>query len=352
MGGPSINVLCTPLFKKALFGVVSTLLTFSLFVPSAHAGFFHSIVKFFSGQHTEPKDKGISSAAAVSMPLLGSEKSPAGRLEGIGGPPEDLTPLPATGGSALIAPRNPLGTIAHPYRDNIAVYTVGPGDTPGAIAENHGISLNTLLWANNINNPNLIKIGDELVILPVTGVRYEVKRGDTLASLAKQFKAEEADIINFNGLVVGEPLAIGEVVIIPDGEIAPPPGATLSIRNFSSLPEVSGYFLRPILGGRKSRGMHGYNAVDLAQYCGAPVLASADGGVIIARYSGWNGGYGQYLVINHPNGTQTLYAHLSAIYASVGQYLSQGSQIGTVGSTGNSTGCHVHFEMRGARNPF
>jgi murein DD-endopeptidase MepM/ murein hydrolase activator NlpD len=92
--------------------------------------------------------------------------------------------------------------------------------------------------------------------------------------------------------------------------------------------------------------------VDLVSSCGSPVLASAEGAVLIVRSSGWNGGYGRYLALNHPNGTQTLYAHLLGILASPGQYVSQGAQIATVGSTGNSTGCHLHFEIRGARNPF
>ncbi len=292
--------------------------------------------------------------AAASTPLLGSENSFLYGVEaGVGGPADEPAPLIfATDGSAIVGSRNPLGTLANPQHDYILVYTVQPGDVPSVIAENFGISLNTLLWANNIRNPNLIKLGDKLVILPVSGIRYEVEKGDTLESIAKKFRGDATDIMNFNGLGVGEPLAVGTVVIIPDGEITPPPGVAVKNPGYSSLPELRGYFLRPIIGGRKSRGLHGYNGVDLAQYCGAPVLSSAEGTVIITRYSGWNGGYGQYLVISHPNGTQTLYAHLSKIYTTVGQYVAQGSQVGIVGSTGNSTGCHVHFEVRGARNPF
>ena len=82
------------------------------------------------------------------------------------------------------------------------------------------------------------------------------------------------------------------------------------------------------------------------------VFASNGGNVIIARDSGWNGGYGKYIVVNHPNKTQTLYAHLGLIAVSTGQYVGRGTSIGTIGSTGNSTGCHVHFEIRGAKNPF
>ena len=90
----------------------------------------------------------------------------------------------------------------------------------------------------------------------------------------------------------------------------------------------------------------------MANSCGLPILASAAGTIIVARDAGWNGGYGKYLVVSHPNGTQTLYAHLNAVLAKYGQQVAQGSQIGKIGSTGNSTGCHLHFEVRGARNPF
>ncbi len=317
----------------------------------AYAGFFSNLIKFFSGG---PKEENSSPSAAVLMPILGSSNGGSGRLEGVGGPVWGLdAPLPVIQESALIAPRNPIGVLPSPYRDQIVLYTVQPGDTPGGIAGKFGVSLNTLLWANSIRNPNLIKIGDELIILPVSGVRYEVEKGDTVWSIAKKFKGDASEIINFNGLAVGEPLETGSVVIIPDGEAAvtfstaPTPAS-----RFSSLPELAGYFLRPILGGRRSRGLHGFNGVDLAQSCGSPVLASADGAVIIARNSGWNGGYGRYIVISHPNGVQTLYAHLHVILASVGQSIAQGSQVATIGSTGNSTGCHVHFETRGAKNPF
>ena len=110
--------------------------------------------------------------------------------------------------------------------------------------------------------------------------------------------------------------------------------------------------MRPIVGGRKSQGIHGYNAVDLAAPTGTPIIASASGKVIIARSSGYNGGYGLYVVISHPNGTQTLYAHMSKVNVSVGRFVERGEIIGAVGNTGKSTGPHLHFEVRGARNPF
>ncbi|MEK9185596.1 MAG: M23 family metallopeptidase, partial [Patescibacteria group bacterium] len=98
--------------------------------------------------------------------------------------------------------------------------------------------------------------------------------------------------------------------------------------------------------------IHGYNGIDIAAPLGTPIMASADGEVIVSRNSGWNGGYGIYIVIRHPNGTQTLYAHNNSNTVSVGDSVKQGETIGYVGRTGKVTGSHVHFEIRGAKNPF
>lgn len=318
------------------------------FPGKAHAGFFSDFWKFIT-QEKEISEE--SSAAAIAMPLLGSQAR-APQVAGVGGPEDSGTALSVTGDSALVAPRNPAGTLPSPFQDQILVYTVAPGDTPSSIATRFGITLNTLLWANNIRNPNLIKAGDELVILPVSGVKYEVRKGDTLDSIAKKFKGDAADIMSFNGLAIGEDLKIGDTLVIPDGELVASPSQPSQSYRTAGLPEYRGYYMRPIIGGRKSRGIHGFNGIDFANSCGLPVLASAEGTVIITRPSGWNGGYGKYVVISHPNGTQTLYAHLSAIIWSAGQRVSQGVSIGTIGSTGNSTGCHVHFEVRGAKNPW
>lgn len=318
------------------------------FPQFAHAGFFSNIIKFLTGNDEEVKE---SSLAAVSMPLLGSQAVAIQLAVG------DLIDVPAlslsaTQDNALVALRNPNGTLVNFIHDQILVYTVQPGDIPGLIAEQFGISLNTLLWANNIANPNLIKTGDQLVILPVSGVKYEVKKGDTIGFIAKKFKGDVADILSFNGLAVDEPLGIGSVIIIPDGEMIIPAAPATAVSRFAGLPEFKGFYMRPIIGGRKTRGIHGFNGVDLAINRGSQVFASAEGIVIVARASGWNGGYGKYVVITHPNSTQTLYSHLDDVLVRVGQSVTQGTLIGLVGSTGNSTGAHVHFEIRGAKNPF
>lgn len=348
-GGSNNNPLYKPFIKKWLFLFFTLILIVSAvaLAPAADAGFFSGIWKFLAGERENKP--ALSTSASISMPLLGSASASGA---GVGGPvSEDGSSLAVTQDSALVGTRNPAGVVPVSTFDQIFVYTVEQGDTPGSIADRFGISLNTLLWANNIRNPNLIKVGSELVILPVSGVQYEVRKGDTIAAIAKRFKGDADEILAFNGLASGDALEVGTNLIIPDGEIATVPSSG-GINRYANLPDAGGYYIRPIQGGRKSRGIHGYNGVDLANSCGLPVFASAEGQVLISRSSGWNGGYGEYVAVSHSNRTQTLYAHLSQVFVVMGQRVSQGTVIGAIGSTGNSTGCHLHFEVRGARNPF
>ncbi|TSC83698.1 MAG: peptidase M23 family protein [Parcubacteria group bacterium Gr01-1014_17] len=263
--------------------------------------------------------------------------------------------IAVVGGMALLPESGPEGTLADISESNthgsISVYTVRSGDTLSQISRMFGVSVNTIVWANNIRN-GIIRPGDSLVILPISGVRHAVKAGDTITSIAKKYSADAREVALFNNLSVSEKLAIGDTVIIPDGEMAVPSSFQSVRLRGAGGPAYEGYYLRPILGGRKTQGLHGYNGVDLASYYGAPVFASAEGEVIIARYDGWNGGYGKYIVIAHANGTQTLYSHLSQVITYVGRQVPRGELIGHIGSTGNSTGAHLHFEVRGARNPF
>ena len=233
----------------------------------------------------------------------------------------------------------------------ISVYVVKEGDTLSEIATMFGVSTNTLIWANDIKR-GLIKEGQEIVILPISGVRHTIKSGDTLKSIATRYKADLDDILSYNGLSADAKIVAGEVIIIPDGVVSTSRVASTAKPGQTIVTASAGYFVRPISGGKKSQGIHGYNAVDLAAPVGTPIAASASGKVIISRTGGYNGGYGTYVVISHSNGTQTLYAHMNANRVSVGQTVSQGQVIGTVGMTGRTTGPHVHFEVRGAKNPF
>lgn len=236
--------------------------------------------------------------------------------------------------------------------DLISLYVVHDGDTLPAIAKMFQVSANTIKWANDIKG-NKLTVGQTLVILPITGIKHVVKSGDTIQSIAKLHKGDVQEIMQYNSLAPGQKLTAGDIIIVPDGE-APAQTSTGNYSGGSSYPVYSGYYMRPIIGGTKTQGLHGHNGVDLASSYGSNILASAAGEVIIAR-SGWNGGYGTYIVIKHSNGTQTLYGHLSGLNVSPGQSVKQGQIIGYMGNSGSvkgKTGIHLHFEVRGARNPF
>ena len=238
----------------------------------------------------------------------------------------------------------------------ISVYVVHQGDTLSQIAEMFNVSAKTILWANDISSPTKIRQGDTLVILPITGVRHVVKKGDTIQSIAKKYNGDIDDILAYNQLSLDDGVAVGDTIVIPNGTMTTPIPAVNTKKSVAGGTVASGGgsagFTNPVPGSKRSQGIHGYNGVDLAAPAGTPVLASASGEVIVSRSSGYNGGYGLYIVIKHPNGTQTLYAHLSSTAIAVGTQVSAGQVIGYVGNTGRSTGNHLHFEVRGARNPF
>ncbi|MEI6553476.1 MAG: M23 family metallopeptidase [bacterium] len=241
--------------------------------------------------------------------------------------------------------------------DQISLYTVRKGDTVPLIAKMFGVSSNTIYWANDLKVGTDIKPDQVIVILPITGIKYTVRKGDHVEDLAKKFKSDVGEIVSFNNIDTSVGLVVGQEIIIPDAEISSNISKTAS-KNTNGTSKSStgktGFFRRPIDGGIKTQGIHGHNGVDLASFGGAhiPILAAADGVVIISKSGGWNGGYGNYVVIKHSNGTQTLYGHMSENLVSAGSRVTKGQQIGRMGSTGQSTGVHLHFEVRGGTNPF
>jgi murein DD-endopeptidase MepM/ murein hydrolase activator NlpD len=298
--------------------------------------------------------------AAAPSPLIHSFLTPALTAA------VHVDPNPAKGGGditvvddvALLAETGPEGTLAdieesESSNNQISLYVVRRGDTLSGIAKMFGVSTNTVLWANDLKSARDIHPGDQLVILPISGVRHTVVKGETLASIIKKYKGDADEVLAYNGWESGHAVKVGDTVIIPHGVESAPivTGPTSRLRSAGG-PEISGYFMRPLIGGRKSQGLHGYNGIDIAAPIGTPILASASGTVTVARGSGYNGGYGQYVVVSHPNGTQTVYGHLSSVIVGQGQYVVQGQVIGYSGNTGKSTGAHLHFEIRGARNPF
>lgn len=228
-------------------------------------------------------------------------------------------------------------------RNGIIEYTVGPDDSLSSVAEKFGISEETILWANNLSSKSTLKSGQNLVILPVTGLMYFVEDGDTLEEIANEYKGDVKSIIAFNELKSEEDVYIGDVLVIPNGKIVP----KATKPQAKDIPLADAYFIIPV-EGRITQGLHFYNAIDIANSCGKPVVAAAGGKV---QRAGWISSTGGNVVtILHPNGVVTYYGHLSAISVVPGQTVAAGQIIGNVGRTGYATGCHLHFDVRGGKN--
>lgn len=258
--------------------------------------------------------------------------------------------------AVILNPKSPSYYSDDSYREEITKYTVQQGDAISSIAENFGISTNTILWANNLQSKSIIKPGDTLEILPITGVKHTAKEGDTIESLAKKYKASAEEIAFFNGLDEEQALEKSAALVIPGG-IMPdsmlPKTKTAAPKNvptYAVANQFSGQFIYPASGHNYGR-IHANNGVDISNANGGPIYAAANGTVILADDSGYNGGYGKYVKIQHAGGVITLYGHMSKVYAAQGQWVSQGTVIGMMGNTGHSTGTHLHFEVRGAKNP-
>lgn len=304
-----------------------------------------------------------------------SVDTPAGPAGEVVIAPEEITNV-STGGSAIAKPTILPGTTLPQTegatageRSEPLYYTVQPGDTVGSIAERFDLYAITILWANNLTSRSYIRPGDRLLILPVDGVVHTVKRGDTLGKIAGLYGAEAEKIVKQNRLQNdGSDIVVGEELIIPGGEkiqaasqstpsqprqytslssiAAPPPSA--------SIPAGSNYLWPTSV--RRITQYYGWRhtGVDIAGPSGTPLYATK-AGTVIKSQCGWNGGYGCYIIIDHGGGIASLYGHASQLYVSVGQQIAQGQTIALMGSTGRSTGPHVHFEIRvgGSRvNPF
>jgi len=237
-------------------------------------------------------------------------------------------------------------------RAEIIEYSVQPGDTVSTIAEKFGVSIDTIRWENDLKSVKDIKPGQILRILPVTGVRHKVKPGDTIYSIAKKYQVDPQTIVDwpYNSFANDETfaLAVGQDLIVPDGVKPKEMPTTPRPAYYAQVPGAgagTGQFVWPT-SGRISQGFAWYHkAIDIANK-DAPDILAADGGTVVI--AGWVAptAYGNHVVIDHGNGFATLYAHMSQIYVSVGQKVARGQAIGKMGSTGRSTGVHLHFEIR------
>ena len=243
----------------------------------------------------------------------------------------------------------------------ITEYTVEQGETISLIAEKFGISVNTILWANNLSKGSTLKPGQTIIVPPVSGVIHHVKSGDTVSSIAKKYKGKAEDVVSFNSLSSENDIYVGDIVFVPSGTM---PAATKNIAP-QTIAVADSYFICPISAPcRVSQRLHWYNAVDFSHSkCGDFIFAAAGGTVLKVKLtesiSRWAlGGGGNTITILHPNGVVTSYGHVAASLVSVGDQVSQGQVIALMGGkpgtpgAGLSTGCHVHFAVSGAKNPF
>lgn len=236
-------------------------------------------------------------------------------------------------------------------RDKIVDYRVVSGDTLDTIAKKFGISVDTIKWANDLKS-DTIKPEDILKIPPITGVVHKVVSGDTIYSIAKKYHAQAQNIVNFIFNEFTDPdtfgLQVGQLVYVPDGviEAEQPKYFAMAPQYAQVQAGVKGTsnFIWPTNGIITQYPTWYHMALDIANPAQPPILASDTGTV---TYAGCiPTGYGCHVIVDHANGFQTLYGHMSQILVSAGQAVNQGQQIGVMGSTGRSTGTHLHFEIR------
>lgn len=298
----------------------------------------------------------LASVGILTSGVFGGQSLISSTYPGIGGPDPRFTEAfePFPNGPLVSGSQDPHTDISEKPRSEIIDYRVESGDTLSSIANKFGISADTIRWANDLKK-DAIKPGQVLKILPVTGVSYSVKSGDTLESVAKKFSAEQQPILDFPFNDVPDDLSLkaGQLLIIPDG--SPPevkaPKPRIQPQYLAQGPSSpafaapgGGQFIWPA-GGSLTQYFSWYHpGIDIANRS-APGVAASDGGTVVV--AGWpdSNGYGNRVVVDHGNGYTSLYAHLSNIYVSVGATVSRGQLLGQMGSTGRSTGTHLHLEI-------
>lgn len=325
------------------------------------------------GDFVSDESEDVDAESVLNAPLEGSATmSPL-----LAQPAEFLGPM-AYDQSGVASPFVPIED-ASEEDDRIviarpSVHVVQQGDTVGAIAKKYGISVNTILWANGLTARSLLRLGQELTVLPVSGVLHEVKRGETLGAIAKKYDSDVDKILAANLVKSPTSVQIGQKLVIPDGRpaavAAPAPRPSAPAATPPRLGDVRDVF-RPPEEAPPSRTVDGVELVwptdqkRINQYykwrhTGIDINGTlkdatyaVDAGIV--TFAGWNrSGYGNMILVDHGNGMVTRYAHHSKMFVKAGDQVTKGQSIGMVGSTGRSTGPHLHFEiyMNGKRvNP-
>lgn len=242
-------------------------------------------------------------------------------------------------------------------RYSVTKYTVQAGDSFSSIADKFNISVNTILWQNNLSERSTIRPGDTLEILPTSGVLHKVKSGETLGSIAQKYGIDANVIVTYNNLVDAGTIKINQQLIIPGARVSVPykVPATSVARGSTQVAPITKLFIPPKsqssgsglfwpAGVKRISQYYSWRhkALDIAGPTGTAVYA-ADSGTV--TYSGWTKGYGNNIIIDHGNGMKTRYGHASKLFVAKGDVVVKGQTIMAMGSTGWSTGPHVHFEV-------
>ena len=269
--------------------------------------------------------------------------------------------------SATAAPASVGGESApdaKPSAEPYSTYTVQPGDTVSSISDSFGLDQNYIMWNNPEvrEDPDYLLVGANILVPSVNGLVYTVTLGDTLSDIAAFYQIDVQTITSFgpNELSSPDQVIEGKVLVLP-GAVPPPPPPPPTPEPVIE-PEPEPVFAPPVVSepapryssagfiwpfyGSISQYFGGYHrGIDIDGFgaYGATIVAAADGVVVLAAYQDW--GYGYHVIIEHSDGSRTLYAHLSDIWVAQGQYVSQGEGVGGLGSTGYSTGSHLHFEV-------
>ena len=257
----------------------------------------------------------------------------------------------------IISPFNPAD-VEQPVesaRQGITVYTVQAGENLYAIAGKFNVSIETILWQNGLTARSVIRPGDKLEILPASGVVHKVVKNETVGSIAKKYKVDESAIIAANNLFDGHDIKIAQQLVIPGGRKIVPYVAPKVKNNVPQVSSITKLFIPPtglisdggMLWPAGVRRISQYfswrhTGLDIAGPVGTPEYAAESGTVIFA---GWATGYGNSILIDHGNGMRTRYGHASKLYVEKGDEVVKGQTIMAMGSTGWSTGPHLHFEV-------
>ncbi len=246
---------------------------------------------------------------------------------------------------AVLASASPVSGLSL-SQDGSVIYKVSKGDTVSSLAVKFNISRNTIWWANNLSRGAPLVVGQELIILPVSGVLYNVQNGDTISSIAATFNVSPSNIIT----LMGNPsIQVGDIIVIEGGK-------PLKNKTGQGLLNLGGYLRPPMYSITNVGSLDNNNGVEVSAVCGDSIYASAEGLVTKVGDPGqWNNGLGGFVEVSHPMaGVQTVYAHTASNEVSVGDYVAGGKEIakaGNTGQTGGTLGCNLYFEVVGAENP-